>query len=548
MASGSAIRAGAAYVELFTRDGKFVKGLDAAQQKFRAFGKGLMVAGGFLTGVGTAIVGPIVAAANQFSTFGDAIAKAAKRTGISIEALSGLGFAAEQSGATIGDLETSLKRMAKLLFEASSGSQAAADTLGQLGLSVDQLAGQSPEEQFKRLAEALSHVEDPSRRAALAMELFGRSGTQLIPLIDGGREAIEELQREAARLGLVLSTEDARAAEELNDALNRMWRSLKAITLNIGAAVAPVLSELSNRVAAAAAEWSKWVKENRSVIITALKVGAGIAAAGTAVTALGVAIVAATTVIGGLSAAFAFCAANLAAIGFGAAIVGIAAVTYGISRAVAATTQWNRELERLHQLTLKFNARDQQALQATLAKGQKLQDPAARRQFFADQIEQQRQELERRQAAAAKAKQDLELERLNSGALFDLPAHKNELRGLEAELKEAEARVQATSDAIEALRDAAKAPLIPAAPQLDKLKQASGAARQIAPNEALRLGSQEALRAIVSVTGGKGIQSPLEALLAEQRTNNDLQGEANTSLANLERNSRGGPALAAGQV
>ena len=158
---------------------------------------------------------------------GDALDKMSLRTGVSAEALSELGFAAEQAGADLETLENGLKFMQRSLVDAAKGSATAQQALSLLGLSVADLAGLSPDQQFKALADRLSQVTDPALRTALAMEIFGRAGTKLLPLLSSGAAGIEELQQQARSLGLTVSTQTAKEAAELNDTLNILWRVVK---------------------------------------------------------------------------------------------------------------------------------------------------------------------------------------------------------------------------------------------------------------------------------------------------------------------------------
>ena len=76
-----------------------------------------------------------------------------------------------------------------MLTEAAKGSDHARDTLFQLGLSMADLRKLSPEDQFTLIADRLSKVENTTRRAALAMEIFGRGGTELLPMLEGSTPA-----------------------------------------------------------------------------------------------------------------------------------------------------------------------------------------------------------------------------------------------------------------------------------------------------------------------------------------------------------------------
>jgi hypothetical protein len=183
MASSSSIKAGSAYVELFTKDSRLVKGLNDASKRLDAFGKGLQGIGTKMAMLGAGVVAPLAGAAKRFADMGSDMVDMSQRTGVSVEALSELGFAAEQSGADMGTLEGSLKKMQKMLFEAASGSQSAQETLASLGLSVAQLSKLSPDEQFKAIADRMSQITDPTLKTATAMAIFGKSGTQLLPML-----------------------------------------------------------------------------------------------------------------------------------------------------------------------------------------------------------------------------------------------------------------------------------------------------------------------------------------------------------------------------
>jgi hypothetical protein len=100
----SKVKAGSAYVELTTKNSKLMKGLADAKKRLRDFGSATRMAGLKMFGTGAAIGAPILAAAKMFASAGDQVQKMSLRTGVSTEALSTLGFAAEQSGADLGTL------------------------------------------------------------------------------------------------------------------------------------------------------------------------------------------------------------------------------------------------------------------------------------------------------------------------------------------------------------------------------------------------------------------------------------------------------------
>ncbi len=286
MADTRGIRAGRAFVELGVND-KLAAGLRRAQQRLEAFGETVRNIGLRLAGIGSAVTAALFGATRMFASTGDDLDEMSQRTGVSVEALSELGYAADLAGGDLATLETGLKFMQRAIVEAQKGSGAATDVLRELGLTVADLAGLTPDEQFKRLADRIASIEDPAKRVAVAMRLFGRSGTQLLPLLSEGAEGIEALQKRARELGLTVSTEAAKDAAELSDALDTLWRVVRQGAFAIGAILAPTFKDLAERATRIVVAATEWIKRNREVVIWALRVAAVVAAVGIVLITLG---------------------------------------------------------------------------------------------------------------------------------------------------------------------------------------------------------------------------------------------------------------------
>jgi hypothetical protein len=351
-ASSQSIRAGRAYVELFADDSKLVRGLRAAQRKLQAFGSAVQTLGKGLFGIGAGLATPMATAAKLFADAGSELVDMSQRTGASVEALSELGYAAEQSGADLATLEGGLRKMQKAVVAAAGGSDAAVATLSRLGLTAQQLQRLSPDQQFELIADRLAQIPNPAEKAALAMEIFGKTGTSLLPLMTNGAEGIIALRQQARELGLVMSTEDAQAAEAFGDTLDTLWKVLRMGVVQIGAAVAPVLLDLAQTIIRVSVTVANWIKDNRSLIATVFKVALGVMVAGAALFVLGTVISGIGSVFGllatlatGFGTAIGFIGSVLGAIltPIGAVIVGIAALgayLLYVSGAGAAALDW----------------------------------------------------------------------------------------------------------------------------------------------------------------------------------------------------------------
>ncbi|MDO8302567.1 MAG: hypothetical protein Q7T18_04925, partial [Sedimentisphaerales bacterium] len=148
----------------------------------------------------------------------------------------------------------------------------------------------TPEQQFAELAGRIGSLKSPTDRVAIAMKIFGRAGTELLPMFALGKAGITEYIEEARRLGLIMSTEDAEAAGTFHQELKKLSSVMKMGLFRVGAAMIPLLSDLAANIVKVAAKVTEWIKVNKGVVVMALYVGAGITAAGAAFYALGLAM------------------------------------------------------------------------------------------------------------------------------------------------------------------------------------------------------------------------------------------------------------------
>lgn len=314
------IEAGRAYVKAWWDNSAVFRGIKAMRAGVQRAGSGLKTAGGWAVGLAASIVTPLVAAAKTFADMGSDMLDLSQRTGVAVEPLSELSYAAQQSGADVATLETGLKTMAKTIAGVQGKAKPSLAILRQLGLTAADLEGKTPDEQFKVFAEAISRVADPSVRAALAMKVFGKAGTQLLPLMQNGAKGIEELQAEARRLGITMSTEDAVAAEKFGDQISTLSAVLKAKLFSAGAAVAPVLSRLVDRLTAAAVWGGRFIDSNRALVGLLFKVALVVGGAGAVFLGLGFALTSVVSVGTALATAL---GAVFAVVGFMLSPVGL---------------------------------------------------------------------------------------------------------------------------------------------------------------------------------------------------------------------------------
>jgi hypothetical protein len=261
MPGRSDIKAGGAYVELTLRNPLFLAGLKGAMRHLGGFTRQLFSLKGLLATVGgTAGLG---LALRSFMKTGDELDKMRQRTGLSVETLSELRHAADQSGSSIQDLENGIRKMQREIGKAGKPSIETTDALAALGLTLSQLQAMSPDQQFDTIAKKIGAVTDPTKRAALAMQFFGKSGTKLLPMI----EDMEALRAEAREMGFVMSGQGAANAVKLGDKLANLWKTVKFGAIAIGETLAPAMMKFVEMVQPIATATLKWMQSIRDAIL-----------------------------------------------------------------------------------------------------------------------------------------------------------------------------------------------------------------------------------------------------------------------------------------
>jgi lambda family phage tail tape measure protein len=244
----------------------------------------------FGTGLVSAFsVGAVVAAVNQAVAAVDDLAAAAQRVGMGVESFSALAFAAEQSDMAVADLEIGLKELQKSMVEVGTKGAGVLDALG-----IDKTKPQV--EVLKDFAEAFKTIHDPALRTNALLEVFGKSGLKLRPLLEQGAGGIDALMKKAKELGIVISEDVAKSFSDLDNQMKASQRVAQGLTRDMTAGLAPALSDVLEgfQMSAKGADTFKTLGEGLGVILR------GVAAAATVVASTFKAI---GTIMGGVSAA-----------------------------------------------------------------------------------------------------------------------------------------------------------------------------------------------------------------------------------------------------
>lgn len=159
--------------------------------------------------------------ASKSLELGDELLKLSHKTGVSVEALSGLKYAADLSDVSMGTLQNAFKGLNTAVAEAEKGSGRAAEAFEALNINFDSLKTLSPDKQLYVIAEQLAGVDSAATRTELAMALFGRAGIEMLPMLSDGAKGLQALADEAQATGNIMTTEAAIGADAFGDALQR---------------------------------------------------------------------------------------------------------------------------------------------------------------------------------------------------------------------------------------------------------------------------------------------------------------------------------------
>jgi hypothetical protein len=188
-----------------------------------------------------------------------------ERLGITGEAVQELGYAADVTGASAEDLQIGMQHLARGMQEMQTkGTGPAAQALSRLGIHMRDLKGESLDQNLEVIANKFAAMPDGANKAAIAMELFGRQGTRLIPLLNKGQAGITDLRNEAEKLGVVIDEAGIEKAEEFEIAQKKLGATLKGIRNEAVVAMLPALQEMAEGLRA-------WITENREAIKSTLE-------------------------------------------------------------------------------------------------------------------------------------------------------------------------------------------------------------------------------------------------------------------------------------
>jgi len=178
----------------------------------------------------------------------------AQSAGVPVETLSALGFAAKQNGIDLQALAGAMEKFSNISLKAAQSGNNNNTAFRQLGINVLDAQGKlrPTNDLILQIADKFSRMEDGALKTGLAIQLFGKAGAGMIPLLNQGRDGIATLEDQAKALGLVIDADTAAAAHKFEQSMNLLKSAGEGAALKLATALLPVLQQVVDNVTSGA--------------------------------------------------------------------------------------------------------------------------------------------------------------------------------------------------------------------------------------------------------------------------------------------------------
>ena len=235
---------------------------EAGEKSGKHFGeslaKGLKTTAAVITGAMAAATAGAVASAKAFmnaaketAAYGDTVDKTSQKLGLSNKAYQEWDYVMKICGTEMSSMTTGLKTLTNKLDDAKNGSESAQAMFSALGISMEDIKTMSREDLFNKTIAGLQTMGDTTERAALANDLFGKSGQNLAPLFNLTAEETQNLIDKANDLGMVMSDEGVKASASYKDALTTLEGTMTGLKNSIMTQFMPSLTTMTEGFAEA---------------------------------------------------------------------------------------------------------------------------------------------------------------------------------------------------------------------------------------------------------------------------------------------------------
>lgn len=238
-------------VKITMDSSEYQEGLSEASDQAQDF-RSTMTKGfkdvGIGVGVLTALGTGAFKAADNIAKNADQIDKMSQKLGLSTAAYQEWDYVLQISGTDINSMSMGINTLTNKFDDAINGSDSAIETFERLGLSMEDISGLSREDLFAEVIYAFQDMEDSAERAALANDIFGRSGRELAPLFNSTKEETQGLIQEINDLGGVMSEDAVKNGAEFQDSLTALKASFSGAANSLFSELVPAITSFMDKV------------------------------------------------------------------------------------------------------------------------------------------------------------------------------------------------------------------------------------------------------------------------------------------------------------
>lgn len=233
-------------------------------------------AAGLTVGLASAEAGLIGIALHAAHAAAEAY-KFSQSAGVSMKALTGLSFAAKEVGLDTESFQRGLMRLNRTALDAAVAPEGSINAYTRLGIKLRDASGnlRSTEDILMDVSDAFNRLPNGVTKSAIAIQLFGRNGAVMIPLLNLGREELRGMFNEAQELGVVLDQKTGAAARAFEQNLVRLQMASTGVANKLMIALMPALQAVTDRIVEFVKENNKagddlgsWVKDLFSAFLT----------------------------------------------------------------------------------------------------------------------------------------------------------------------------------------------------------------------------------------------------------------------------------------
>ncbi len=193
--------------------------------------------------------------------------KASRQVGVTTDTLQEFRYVATQAGIEQSDMDASLAKLTRTIGDADMGAKSQAEAFRVLGIATRDANGnlKTTDQILPELVKAFSEIKDPATRAALQVDIFGKSGQKLDTLLSGGVDQLNNLRNAAHKLGVVLSPELIARADDAADKLASLQMVMKTQIAGVVAENANAILGMADAIATATVAVGKFFTTMKGV-------------------------------------------------------------------------------------------------------------------------------------------------------------------------------------------------------------------------------------------------------------------------------------------